>query len=164
MSRGSVFLILCHKLRTPRAIIAYEATAIYRVISVFKKNRFDSIICQINTANYNFRRSQWPRGQRRGSAAARLLRSWVRIPPRAWMFVCCECCVLSGRGLYDELITHPEKSYRMWYVVVCDLETSRMRSHGPRWPAAPQGGKIITSKWFSCVRIFVILRDRKSVV
>ena len=20
------------------------------------------------------------------------LRLWVRIPPRAWMFVCCECC------------------------------------------------------------------------
>jgi hypothetical protein len=30
------------------------------------------------------------------SAAARLLRLWVRIPPGAWMFVCCECCVLSG--------------------------------------------------------------------
>jgi len=23
------------------------------------------------------------------------------------MFVCCECCVLSGRGLCDELITRP---------------------------------------------------------
>jgi len=64
--------------------------------------------------------------------AARLLRSWVRIPPRAWMFVCCECCVLSGRGLCDELITRPEESYRLWYVVVCDLETSRMRRP---WPA-----------------------------
>jgi len=30
----------------------------------------------------------------RGSAVARLLRSWVRIPPEAWMSVCCECCVL----------------------------------------------------------------------
>ena len=43
------------------------------------------------------------------------------------MDVCCECCVLSGRGLCDELITHPEESYRLWCVVVCDLETSRMR-------------------------------------
>jgi len=33
---------------------------------------------------------------------------------------------LSGRGLCDELITHPEESYRMWCVVVCDLETSRI--------------------------------------
>ena len=38
------------------------------------------------------------------------------------MFVCCECCVLSGRGLYDELITCPEESYRLWCVDVCDLE------------------------------------------
>jgi len=34
--------------------------------------------------------------------------------------------VLSGRVLCDELITHPEESYRLCRVVVCDLETSRM--------------------------------------
>ena len=66
-------------------------------------------------------RSQWPHGLRRRSAAARLLRSWVQIPPGAWMFVCCECCMLSGRGLCDELITRPEESYRLWCAVVCDL-------------------------------------------
>jgi hypothetical protein len=38
------------------------------------------------------------------------------------MFVCCVCCVLSGRGLCDKLITRPEVSYRLWYIVVCDLE------------------------------------------
>ena len=76
-------------------------------------------------------RSQWPRSLRRRSAAARLLRSWVRIPPDAWMFVCCECYVLSGRGLCDELITRPEESYRPWCVVVCDLENSRMRRPCP---------------------------------
>ena len=58
-------------------------------------------------------------------AAGRLLRSWVRIPPGAWIFVCCECRVL-GRGLCDELITRPEESYRLCCVVVCDLETSRI--------------------------------------
>ena len=67
-------------------------------------------------------RSQWPRGLRRRSAAARLLRSWVQIPPWAWMFVCCECCVLSGIGLCGELITRPEESYRLRCVVMCDLE------------------------------------------
>jgi hypothetical protein len=36
-------------------------------------------------------------------------------------------CVLSGRGLYDGLITRPGESYRLWCVLVCDLETSRMR-------------------------------------
>jgi len=30
--------------------------------------------------------------------------------------------VLSGRGLCDGLITRPEESYRLWCVVVCDLE------------------------------------------
>jgi len=34
-------------------------------------------------------------------------------------------CLLSGRGLCDELIIRPEESYRLWWVVVCDLETSR---------------------------------------
>ena len=40
------------------------------------------------------------------------------------MSVCCECCVLSGRGLGDELITRPEESYRLWCVGECELETS----------------------------------------
>ena len=69
-------------------------------------------------------RSKWPRGLRRRSAAARLLELWVRIPPGAWMFVCCDCRVLSGRGLCDELIARPEESYRLWCVLECDLETS----------------------------------------
>ena len=42
----------------------------------------------------NSARSQSPRGLRRRSAAARLLRLWVRIPPGAWMsvgsVVCCQ--------------------------------------------------------------------------
>ena len=45
--------------------------------------------------------------------AAHLLRLWVRIPPEAWMYVCCECCVLSGTDLCEELITRPEESYRL---------------------------------------------------
>jgi len=40
------------------------------------------------------------------------------------MDVCLLCLVLSGRGLYDELITRPEESYRLWCVIVCDVETS----------------------------------------
>jgi hypothetical protein len=38
-----------------------------------------------------------------------------KIPPRAWMSVSCECCVLS-RGLCDELVPRPEESYRVWCV------------------------------------------------
>jgi hypothetical protein len=58
--------------------------------------------------------------------AAHLLRLWVRIPPRTWIFVCCECRVLSGRGLCDEFITRPEESCRLCRVAVCDLEISRI--------------------------------------
>ena len=47
------------------------------------------------------------------------------------MFVCCECCVLSGRGLCDGLITRPEESYRLRCVFLCDLGTSWMRSPWP---------------------------------
>jgi hypothetical protein len=64
----------------------------------------------------------------KASATARLLRLWVRIPPGAWMSVCCECCV------YCELITRPEESYRLWRVAVCDLETTWM------WRPWPTGG------------------------
>jgi hypothetical protein len=38
------------------------------------------------------------------------------------MSVCSECCVLSGRGLCEKLITHPDESYRLWCIVVCELE------------------------------------------
>jgi hypothetical protein len=51
--------------------------------------------------------------------AARLLGFWVQIPPGVWMSVCCERCVLSGRGLCVGLITRPEESYRLWCVCVC---------------------------------------------
>jgi hypothetical protein len=54
------------------------------------------------------------------------------------MFVCCECCVLSGRCPCDDPITRPEESYRMWCVVLCDLETSCMRRP---WPTGDCCGK-----------------------
>ena len=41
------------------------------------------------------------------------------------MFVCCECCVLSGRGVCDGLITRPEESYGclpVVSVVCCQVE------------------------------------------
>ena len=68
----------------------------------------------IRLGRYRHCRSQRPRVLRGRSAAANLLRSWVRKPPGAWIFVCCECRVLSDRGLCDELITRPEESYGLW--------------------------------------------------
>jgi hypothetical protein len=60
------------------------------------------------------------RGLRRRPAAERLLGSWDRIPPGAWMFVSCTVFVLSGRGLCDGPIPRPEESYRLWCVFECD--------------------------------------------
>ena len=53
-------------------------------------------------------RSQWPRGLRRRSAATRLLRSWVWIPPEAWM-----CCLL-------------------WVLCVVRWRSLRRADHSPR--------------------------------
>ena len=44
--------------------------------------------------------------------------------PSGGMNVSCECCVMSGRSLCDEMITSPEDPYRLWCVIVCDLQTS----------------------------------------
>jgi hypothetical protein len=73
----------------------------------------------------------WPHGLRRGSAAARLLGLRVRIPPGAWMFVSCECCVLSGRGLCVGLIPRPEDSYSMWCVQWMCLRCPAKGGHNP---------------------------------
>jgi hypothetical protein len=41
------------------------------------------------------------------------------------MSVCCECCVLSGRGLCEGPIPRPEEYYRQSCVIVSDLRTSK---------------------------------------
>jgi hypothetical protein len=64
----------------------------------------------LNRPTFIHCRSQRPRGLRRGSAAACLLGLWVRIPPGAWLYIFCECCVLGG-VLCDRPITRPEESY-----------------------------------------------------
>jgi len=61
------------------------------------------------------------------------------------MFVCCVCCVLSGRGLCDELITCPEESYRLWRVVMCDQETSKNEEAKARyWAVRIQPQLVVT--------------------
>ena len=67
----------------------------------------------------------WPRGLRRRPAAARLLGLRVRVPTghECLSLASVVCC--TGRGLCDELIIGPEESYRLWFFVVCDLETSK---------------------------------------
>jgi hypothetical protein len=46
--------------------------------------------------------------------------------------------VLSGRRLCGELITRQEESYRLWSVVVCDLETSRKKRPWPNGAVVPK--------------------------
>ena len=67
------------------------------------------------------------RGLSRKSAAARLLRLWVRIPLGTWMSVPYECCVLWGEGLYDEL-NHSSKG--VLPTVVCHCVWSRVLKTG----------------------------------
>ena len=87
----------------------------------------------------------------------------------AWMFFCCECCVLSGRGLCDGLITRPEESYRLWRVVVCDQETSYARRLKParglqntnsQWVVTPIGRKkvnlIVQYRWVHSLTFILI--------
>jgi hypothetical protein len=59
------------------------------------------------------------------------------------MSVCCECCVMSGRGLCDGLITRPVGSYRLWRVVVYDQKTSKNEEAKTRYQAVK-----IQSQWF----------------
>ena len=75
---------------------------------------------------------------------------WVRISPGAWLSQLVECCMLSGRGLCDGLITRPEESYRLRYVVVCDLETSRMRRPWPASGRSATGGGSVTLMQIVC--------------
>ena len=108
------------------------------------KSKWISVQRQINSIYYIELQVPWPIGPKPRSAAARLLRLRVLNPPGTWMFVRCECCVLSGGGLCDELITRPEVSYRLWSVV-CGLDTSSMRR---QWPAL--GRSAIEKKTTCC--------------
>jgi hypothetical protein len=65
------------------------------------------------------------------------------------MFASCECCVLAGRCLCDELITRPEEYYRVCCDVTCDLKTSRMRRPWPELGRSATGKKktlLVTTK------------------
>jgi hypothetical protein len=61
------------------------------------------------------------------------------------MDVCCECSVLSGRGLCDGLIARPEESYRLRRVVVCDQETSNEEAKARYWAVKIQPKRVITA-------------------
>ena len=85
------------------------------------------------------------------------------------MFVCCECCVLSGRGLCDGLITRPEESYRLWRVVVCDQETTKIlvneeEAKAHQGAIAPRERERVREREReNCANLMLQLRDTHSV-
>jgi hypothetical protein len=107
----------------------------YMDISGHKQNQWPITACISHY--HNLCRSQWLRGLRRGSTAARLLRLRFQIPPRAWMSVCCECCVLSGRGLCVGLVNCPEESYRVCCVWVWSWNFEKWGGLGPQGAVEP---------------------------
>jgi len=54
----------------------------------------------------------------RSKVCGRSLAGIVGSNPTGGMDICCECYVLSGRGLCVGLITRPEESYWLWCVWV----------------------------------------------
>ena len=63
----------------------------YHITQNKKKLRFFNMV-YLSLVQFLYSRSQWPRGLRRRSAAACLLRSWVPIPPGGHGYLCVVCC------------------------------------------------------------------------
>ena len=111
----------------------------------------------------NLCRSQWPRGLRRRSAAACL---WDRgFESHRGMDLCLlwVLCVLSGRGLCNELITRSEESYWLWCVVVCRLDKPRAwGGHDPCWVATPQKKFLeLVQEWLKVLDVHVTVHRDK---
>jgi hypothetical protein len=72
---------------------------------------------------------------------------------RACLSVCCECCVLSGRGLCIGLITRPEESYRVWCVWVWSWSPDNEEALA-HWGAVASLEKKILRVWYMLNRVF----------
>ena len=68
----------------------------------------------------------------------------------------CECCVLSGRGIYDELVTLPVEFYQVWCVCVIS-KSQQQGGQGPSGNVAPQGKKLYIYKLCVCIYIYYLL-------
>ena len=89
-------------------------------------------------------RSQLPGGLRRRSAAACLLRLWVRIPPGAWTFDCWECfvcCQVEFSGTSWSLF---QRSPTDCGASLCVIQKSReWGGPGPLGAVAPKTNKYL---------------------
>jgi hypothetical protein len=80
---------------------------------------------------------RWPRGLRDRTAAPRLLGLWVRIPPRAWMSLCCECSINCQVGLCVKGRSLARMSPIECGVSECDLSTTTTRRPRPTTAVEP---------------------------
>jgi hypothetical protein len=64
-----------------------------------------------------------------------------------------ECCVLLGRGKYDELITRKEELYRLRCITVRDLETKNIRRSWPAFGRWATGKRIMPCNTVSSLAI-----------
>jgi hypothetical protein len=109
-------------------------------------------------------RSQWPCGLRRRSAAARLLRLCVRIPPGACMFVVSvTCCELEVSATNRSLV---QRSLTACGVSLCVIVKPRQwGGHGLLGAVAPkERNKLVKcrlTKWSSLRRVLPIERLKR---
>ena len=120
------WLVLCVNLRQNSLVMCCEVEVSATGRSLIQRSPTDCGVSNLTHIIYNLRRS----------SAARLLRLWVRIPLGAWMLVCCECYLLSGRGLCHGLITRPEGFCRLWRVEKSVLKQAKI-NRSNRW-ATPE--------------------------
>jgi hypothetical protein len=80
------------------------------------------------------------------------------------MDVCCECYVLSGRGLCDGPIPRLEELYRLWCVILCDIQTSSMRRPWPALGCCARNSKKHVLKWVISTRYILDFLEYNSPV
>jgi hypothetical protein len=106
----------------------------HNIVSLF-------VVCVYNVYQATCCRSQWPLGLKCRSTAARLLRSWVRIPPGAWMFVVC-CQVEVSATSWSLVQRSPIECGAS-----CVIKKPRERGgHSPCWAAVAEKIIIIIIK------------------
>ena len=109
----------------------------------------NSFLHKLFKLNFVLCRSQWPWGIRRRSATASISWDCGFESHRGHGCVSVDFCLLLRRSLRNGLITRPENSYRLWCVVVFDLETSWMRR---LW----RTGAVATNKKKICTYYFLL--------
>ena len=115
-------------------IFIYECFVVHWYFNL-KHLTFVTLLLNVQSVTTDMCRCQWPRGLRRRSAAVRILRSWVRISWNGYLSgVSVVCCQVQVSVTILSLVQRSPT----WCVVVCDLETSRMRKP---WPALGRSAK-----------------------